>query len=168
MKQGYMDIIEQNSMDCMYCWYVNKRVGVFFNEIPSVGLRYYVPSMTKEEKKSVEKYPFICKKELNVRLRDYKKGKMYNFQIPKGYCFDGATIPRLFWRVIGSNTDNKFLVPALVHDVLCEHHEYVNNDRAFSTEVFNALLECSGINCFKRFCMKNSVACFQTIFCNWG
>lgn len=151
----------------MYCWYMNKRAGIFFNNVPALGIRYYIPYMTREERKSIDRYPFICKKELKVCLQDLKKGKKYEFCIPKGYCYDGASIPRLFWRVIGSNTDNKFLVPALIHDVICEHHEYVNNDRSFSTEVFNALLEFSSVNCFKRFFMKNSVACFQTIFCNW-
>lgn len=151
----------------MLCWYKNKKVGIFFNEVPHISIRYYVPSMTKEEKKSIERYPFICKKELEVCLADLKKDKRYRFKIPKGYCFDGASIPRFFWRIIGSNTDNKYLIPALIHDVLCEHHNYVDNDRAFSTEVFNALLECSGTIGFKRFFMKNSVAFFQTIFCGW-
>ena len=151
----------------MNLWYKNKRAGIFFSEVPSVGIRYILPSMTKEEKKSIQKYPFICKKELDVCLEDYKKNKRYKFKIPKGYCYDGASIPRLFWRVVGSNTDNKFLIPALVHDVLCEHHEYVHNDKSFSTEVFNALLESSEVGKLRRFCMKNSVACFQTLFCNW-
>jgi len=149
-------------------WYANKKFGIFFNDIPSVGIRYVLPSMTKEERKSIEKYPFICKKELKVSLVDYKKNKRYNFTIPKGYCYDGASIPRLFWRVVGPNTDNRFLIPALIHDVLCENHKYVDNDKAFSTEVFNALLEVSGVSGLKRFFMKNSVACFQTVFCNWG
>ena len=92
---------------------------------------------------------------------------IYNFSIPKGYCYDGASIPRLFWRVIGSNTDNRFLIPALVHDVLCEHHEYVDNDRKFSSNVFNALLEASEVCPMKRFFMKNSVDVFQKLFCKW-
>ena len=152
----------------MICWCKNKKVGIFFNENPSVGIRYYIPSMTKDEKKSIEKYPFICKKELKVQLNDYRKNKQYEFSIPKGYCYDGASIPRIFWRIIGANTDNRFLIPALIHDILCEHHEYIDNDRSFSTVVFNTLLETSGVNRFKRFLMKNSVACFQTIFCKWA
>lgn len=151
----------------MYCWYKNKRAEIFFDEPPSVSIRYYMPSMTKEERKSIEKYPFICKKELKVCLKDCKKNKSYEFTIPKGYCYDGASIPDFFKRVIGSNTDNRFLIPALVHDVLCEHHDYINNDRGFSTNVFNALLEANGVNSLKRFFMKNSVACFQTVFCHW-
>ena len=95
-----------------------------------------------------------------------KKNKEYEFKIPQGYCFDGATVPRFFWRIIGPNTDNKFLIAALIHDVLCENHSYINNDRKFSTQVFNALLEASEVYPIKRFFMKNSVNLFQ-IFCNW-
>ena len=142
-------------------YYSNKKVGIFFSENPHISIRYYIPSMTEEERKSIERYPFINKKNLQDRLVDYKKDKTYNFEIPKGYCYDGASIPRLFWRIIGSNTDNRFLIPALIHDILCENHSFIDNDRKFSTEVFNALLEASDVNAFKRFLMKNSVDCFQ-------
>lgn len=152
----------------MFCWYLNSKAGIYFDKLPSVGVRYYIPSMTKEEKKSIEKYPFICRKDLSVCLKDIRKNKEYNFSIPKGYCYDGASIPRFFWRIIGSNYDNRFLIPALIHDVLCEHHEYIKNDRSFSTDVFNALLESSGVYFLKRFFMKNSVALYQTIFCGWS
>ena len=145
----------------MFEYYSNNRVGIFFSKNPHISIRYYIPSMTEDERKSIEKYPFINKKNLQVRLVDYKKDKTYNFEIPKGYCYDGASIPRLFWRIIGSNTDNRFLIPALIHDILCENHSFIENDRKFSTEVFNALLEASEVNAFKRFLMKNSVDCFQ-------
>ena len=145
----------------MFEYYSNKKVGIFFSENPHISIRYYIPSMTEEERKSIERYPFINKKNLQVRLVNYKKDKTYNFEIPKGYCYDGASIPRLFWRIIGSNTDNRFLIPALIHDILCENHSFIDNDRKFSTEVFNALLEASEVNAFKRFLMKNSVDCFQ-------
>ena len=142
-------------------YYSNKKVGIFFSENPHISIRYYIPSMTEEERKSIERYQFINKKNIQVRLVNYKKDKTYNFEIPKGYCYDGASIPRLFWRIIGSNTDNRFLIPALIHDILCENHSFIDNDRKFSTEVFNALLEASEVNAFKRFLMKNSVDCFQ-------
>ncbi len=148
-------------------WCSNKYVGVFFDDVPHVCIRYTLPSSTGEEKKSIKKYPFINKRNLKVKLIDYKKDKTYNFSIPKGYCYDGASIPRLFWRVIGSNTDNRFLIPALIHDVLCEHHEYVDNDRKFSSNVFKALLEASDVYPMKRFFMKNSVDLFQKLFCKW-
>lgn len=148
-------------------WYSNKYVSIFFDEIPCLGIRYILPSQTQEKKKSIKKYPFINKKPLKVRLKDNKKNKFYDFEIPKGYCFDGASVPRFFWRVIGPNSDNKFLVAAFIHDVLCENHHYVSFDRKFSTHVFNALLEASDVPAFKRFLMKNSVDIFQRFFCNW-
>lgn len=147
-------------------WYVNKYVGIYFDDIPRVAIRYILPSTTKEIKKSIKKYPFINKRLLKVKLNDIKKNKIYRFEIPKYYCFDGASVPRIFWRVIGSNTDNKFLIAALVHDVLCENHHYIDNDRKFSTQVFNALLEASEVIPIKRFCMKNSVDFYQR-FCGW-
>ena len=150
----------------MFEWYSNNNVGIFFDDIPRVGIRYILPSASNETKKSIKKYPFINKKLLKVQLSDKKKDKIYHFEIPKCYCFDGASVPRFFWRVIGANTDNKFLIAALVHDILCENHHYVNNDRNFSTQVFNAVLEASEVNPFKRFCMKHSVDFYQR-FCNW-
>ncbi len=147
-------------------WYSNKYAGVYFDDIPRIAIRYILPSTASDLKKSIKKYPFMNKKLLKVRLKDNKKSKIYEFEIPKYYCFDGASVPRFFWRVIGANTDNKFLVAALVHDVLCENHHYVDNDRAFSTQVFNALLEASDVCSLKRFCMKISVDFYQR-FCNW-
>ena len=142
-------------------WYEDDELTIGFSEVPHVCIRYILPTATEQEKKSIKKYPFINKKTLDVRLYDKKKNIAYGFSIHKGYCFDGASVPKFFHRVIGANTDNKFLIAALVHDVLCENHHYVNNDREFSSKVFNALLEVSDVNPFKRWLMKNSVDLFQ-------
>lgn len=149
-------------------WYEDGELAIFFDTMPRVAVRYIVPSMTSLEKQSVKKFPFINKKDLNVVIFDRKKEKCYKFTIKKDYCYDGASIPRFFWRIIGANTDNKFLIPALIHDTLCERKEVIENDRALSTNVFNALLHTEDVNSFKRFLMKNSVACYQTLFCKWG
>ena len=148
-------------------WYSNKYVGIFFDDIPKVGIRYITPSMSDDLKKSIKKYPFINRKLLKVKLINKKTSNDYIFLIPKYYCFDGASVPRFFWRIIGPNTDNRFLIPALIHDVLCENHNYINNDREFSTQVFNALLEASEVFPFKRFSMKHSDNIYQR-FCKWG
>lgn len=151
----------------MYKWTENKKVIVYFDDTPHVSIRYALPSMTDAEIKAVKKYPFINKKKLTVRLYDKIKDRTYEFDIPKGYCYDGASIPKFFQRVIGAPTDNSFLIAALVHDVMCENHQYVMNDRAFSSEVFNALLESSKVGKVKRYLMKHSVDIFQR-FCGWG
>ena len=147
-------------------WYKSKNLSIFFNDVPYVSIRYVLPSDTEAEAKSKKKFPFINKRSLEVRIFDHKKERNYGFTIPKGYCFDGASIPRLFWRIIGAPTDNSFLIAAMVHDTLCENHYYIMNDRQLSTDVFNALLETSRVGKFKRYLMKHSVNLFQR-FCDW-
>ena len=150
----------------MIKWYQDKNLGIFFGSIPDVSMRIVLPAMSDLEKNTVLKYPFYNEKKLDVELYDYKKNKKYSFSIPKAYVWDGATIPRAFWRLIGSKTDPKFLIPSLIHDVLCENHNYINNDRYFSTLVFERLLYVSGVNGFSRWMIKHSVDNYQK-FCGW-
>ena len=151
----------------MIKWYENRKVKIEFDDVPRVGVRYILPSHTEFEKKCIKKYPFVLRKDLQVNLYDKVKERGYGFKITKDYCYDGASIPRAFWRLIGAPTDNKFLIAALIHDYLCEKHHLIMNDREFSTEVFNALLEESEVNKFQRFLMKHSVDTFQKLVCNW-
>lgn len=148
-------------------WFKSDKLSIFFSDTPHVCMRYILPTHTEQEKKSIKKFPFICKTKLDVKIFDKINERSYGFTIPKGYCYDGASIPKFFHRIIGANTDNSFLIPALIHDVLCEHHEYIMNDRNFSSEVFNALLEVSEVGKVKRFLMKHSVNFYQR-FCGWS
>ena len=147
-------------------WFDDDELTIEFSEVPHVCIRYILPSASDLEKKSIKKYPFINKRTLDVRLYDKEKEQLYEFAIPKYYTYDGASIPPFFYRVIGANTDNKFLIAALIHDYTCENHSCVGNDRAFSSKVFNALLEVSEVAPFKRFLMKHSVNIFQ-VFQGW-
>ena len=147
--------------------YLDTETRILFSENPQISVRYILPSMNEVEKKSIKKYPFINKTNLKVRIENLNNNKIYQFEIPKGYCYDGASIPRFFWRVIGSQSDNQFLIAALIHDVLCENHNFIENDRALSTKVFDLLLKNSEVMPIKRFFMKNSVDIFQKLFCHW-
>lgn len=42
------------------------------------------------------------------------------FSIPAGYEYDGASIPKMFWGLIGEPDDTQFLEAALVHDFMYE------------------------------------------------
>ena len=147
-------------------WACDENVLICFDRVPVVQVRVINPTMNKLERQSVKRYPFENKKALKVLIYDHKKFKQYNFTIRENYCFDGATIPRLFWRVIGSSTDNQFLVAALIHDVLCENHKYIDNDRELSSQVFRALLIASGVSEIKANIMYLAVDTFQR-FQNW-
>ncbi len=148
------------------CWYQDNEIIINFDKIPKVVMRYITPISSDDEIDDIINKPFINLSDLSVNLCDLKKEKNYNFIINKNYCWDGATIPRMFWRLIGSKTDNKFLIPSLIHDVLCENHNYIDNDRYFSTCVFERLLYVSKVNAFNRWMIKHSVDNYQK-FCGW-
>lgn len=155
-------------MNKMIDWACNSDCLISFDKEPVVQVRVIKPYMTPLEKRSIQKYPFCCKKPLKVMIFDNKKFKQYDFEVKENYCYDGMTIPRFAWSLIGvSKEDNRGLIAALIHDYLTENKQIIDNDRALSTNVFNALLEAGNINPFKRFVMKSSVACYQTLFCKW-
>lgn len=150
----------------MINWYEGEYIGIQFSIHPKVVMRYPTPDMTEDEKECIEEKPFINLADLDVVLTDYDKYKTYRFTIPKGYKWDGASIPRAFWRLIGSKIEPEFLIPSLVHDVLCENHHYVDNDRYFADKVFERLLYVSGVPAFNRWLMFHSVDNYQK-FCKW-
>ena len=148
------------------CWYSDEDIKIIFDKMPKLKMQFVMPWMTDEQAKEINKKPFVCEEELKVILVDEVEQETYEFLIPAGYAWDGASIPRVFWRLIGSKNDQRFLVPSLIHDVLCENHDYIDNDRYFSTIVFERLLYTSGVGGFKRWLMKHSVDNFQK-FCDW-
>lgn len=151
----------------MITWYSDDEITILFDKMPNVTERYVTPFTTDEEIKGINKKPFICLSEIKVVIKDKIEQETYEFFIEKNYTWNGASIPRFFWRITGSSTDNRFLIASMVHDKLCENKEFIDNNRALSTDVFNALLKVAKVNPISRFLMKNSVAMFQTLFCNW-
>ena len=129
-------------------------------------MRYCDKKSTKNEIININKKPFLNLTNLEVELFDLILDEGYKFKILAGYTWDGASIPRFFWRLIGSKTDNRFLIPSLIHDVLCENHEYIDDDRYFSTIVFERLLFVSGVNPVSRWAIKHCVDNYQK-FCDW-
>lgn len=148
-------------------WYENSELAIFFNHRPHTNMLEPLPSMTQGEKDLIELYPFINCTTLKVALYNKTKTKMYKFSIPKGYRFDGATIPCLFWWIIGAKTNPKFRTPSLIHDYLCTNKYVIDYDRKFSTDVFGALLEVAGVRKWKRNIMCFFVDLFQR-FQGWG
>ena len=148
-------------------WYSDEEIAILFDKAPNVTMRYVTPFTTGEEKKEINKKPFINLSELQIIIQDKTEEENYTFKIEKNYTWNGASIPRLFWRITGSSTDNRFLIASMIHDKLCENKQFIDNNRALSTDVFNALLKVAQVNPISRFLMKNSVACFQTLFCKW-
>lgn len=148
-------------------WQDDTTCRVGFSEIPDIGNKEINKAcMSKDEIKRAKKKPLFVKNTFVVCLIDKCKNKTYVFPIEKGYDYDGASINRLLWRLIGSKENIEFKIAALVHDKLCENHYYVDNDRYFSTIVFERLLEVGDVGDLRRWAMKHSVDNFQK-FCGW-
>lgn len=142
------------------------RVG--FSAVPDIGNKEINNKvMSKAEIKAAKKKPLYLKNTVEVCLIDKVKNKTYTFTINAGYDYDGASIARIFWRLIGSKENIEFKVAALVHDVLCENHHYVDDDRYFADKTFERLLEVGDVGAIRRWVMFHSVDNFQK-FCGWG
>lgn len=149
-------------------WQDNKRCCVGFSTMPDIRNKQINKCvMSKDEIKQAKKKPLYLANDIDVYLRDKSTGLEYTFTINKGYDYDGASINRFLWRIIGSKENIEYKVASLIHDVLCENHILVGNDRYFADRVFESLLEVADVGAFRRWLMFHSVDNFQK-FCGWG
>lgn len=148
-------------------WYSDDEIAILFDKVPKVTMRYVTPFTTEEEKEAINKKPFINLSELKVIIQDKIEQENYEIIIEKDYTWNGANIPRIFWRLMGSMTDNRFLIPSMIHDKLCENHDLIDDNRYLSTIVFERLLYVSKVNPFSRWLMKHSVDNYQKICGKW-
>ena len=111
--------------------------------------------------------PFIVLRNIHVRVTE--GDKVYTFVIPRGYTYDGATVPSLAWKLIGQKTEPRFKLASCVHDWMCDHHEVINNERRLSTHIFIILCDVFGkFNKVKRITMAFFIDTFQMLFCHWN
>ena len=148
-------------------WYKDSEYGIYFSELPDIDNKNInIKVMTKEEIKAAKKKPLYLTNNITVVLYDYVKNERYKFKIVAYYDYDGATINKFFWRLIGSKEDIRFKIASLIHDVLCENHHYVNHDRYFANKIFERCLFVGATCGFVRWMMFHSVDNFQK-FCGW-
>lgn len=148
----------------MIKWYEDKNLIIEFDKVPDVDISYPMPFYGKDRNKAICNKPFLNKEPLSVNLTWL--GECFSFDVPAGYEWDGASIPKFFWRIIGSNTSPQFIIASMLHDTLCENHHYINGNRYLSTIVLERCLKVAGVGSFKRWLMKHSVDNWQK-FCDW-
>lgn len=66
----------------------------------------------------------------------------YRIIIPKDFVFDGASIPRFLWSIIGCPFSPRFRAAALVHDYLYSIHK----GRAIADRIFRQMLLDAGVS----------------------
>src|SRR5574344_932991 len=143
----------------MITWYQDDKLKILFDQEPDVDIKEMLPNMSEEEIGKIKKKPLVLKNKIFCRI--IYKGISYGFFIKKNYDWDGATIPSFAWIIIGQGLSPEFYIPSMVHDVLCENHGYINNDRYLSTLVLDSLLSVNKVNKLKRWIMKHTVDNFQ-------
>ena len=75
----------------------------------------------------------------------------------KGFDFDGASIPKWLWSIIGSPFTGNYVRAALFHDGL---YACCTLDRKLSDEIFLDLMKEDGVGYFKRYSMYLAVRAF--------
>jgi len=75
---------------------------------------------------------------------------------PKGSVVDGASIPRFFWRFIGSPFVGKYRKASVIHDVYCVTKERPHKD---THRMFYEAMLASGVGRFKAWVMYSAVKC---------
>jgi len=75
------------------------------------------------------------------------KGKKHIVLIKKGFFFDGASIPRFFWRTIGHPLSYPIVVAALPHDGIYAAEIFTRSECDW---IFLELLQQMKVSWFKR------------------
>lgn len=81
----------------------------------------------------------------------------YRITIDKGFDFDGASISKPLWSIIGSPFTGNYVRAALFHDGL---YACCTLDRKLSDEIFLDLMKEDGVGYFKRYSMYLAVRAF--------
>lgn len=76
--------------------------------------------------------------------------------IPAGYEFDGASIPRVAWSIIGAPFEPDFVLAACIHDWYCDRARCYHQ-RMIGDAVFFLLLARAGVPYWRRACMYAAV-----------
>ena len=148
---------------------------VIFNVVPQVRIRVIETNDKKAKEK--KKYPFKLDNDVIVTIDTDER--RFSFKIKKGYIWNGADIPRLLWRCIGSRTDNAYLIASMVHDFMLEFKKHIIEDvlknsmelkeyRRLTSLVFRQILKDTGTNTIKANIMSWCVDVFQMTFNNKG
>lgn len=145
----------------MYYTFVDKPEIKITADIDLSGLTVQIPLeiYTQEEQDQIKEKPYLNKRRaiFNIVYGD----EQYCLLFERGYRWDGATIPKFVQALIGPKGDPCFLLASMVHDKLCEHHEFIKNNRYLSSLVFRELLIACDVSKTKAYIMFLAVDNFQ-------
>lgn len=84
----------------------------------------------------------------------------------EGESWDGATIPRLLWRIIGKPLSQEFRWPSYWHDRLCENSR-TWSERRMADAILLVLLEKERVAYWRRTAMWIAVRGYAWLVWSW-
>ncbi|MBR5012932.1 MAG: DUF1353 domain-containing protein [Clostridia bacterium] len=137
---------------------------------PKVKIRVICDDEPEEIKKNKKQYPFELFNSVEVKITT--NFRVFKFPICKGYVWNGADIPRFCWRLVGSRTDNDFLIASMLHDYMLEMKVFLINEvlknqitvseyRRLTSLIFREKIKAQGTNTIKANVMAWCVDVFQ-------
>lgn len=147
-----------------------KVVSVEFDSTPDIRIRVINNSDVDSIKQQKQKFPFELHNTIKVTIEtSFRK---FSFDVYNGYIWNGADIPRFLWRLVGSRTDNAFLVGSMIHDYLLEFKFYMLDNvllnqmsieeyRRLTSLIFRHIIKEQGTSTVKANVMSWCVDFFQ-------
>lgn len=115
-----------------------------------------------------KKKPFILMNDIEYLSEKYN-GQHYRICIRRKYNWNGANIPRVFWRIVGSQYDPDFLPASMVHDWLCENKDFIEKHGVqVSSDIFRDILILYNVPKWKAKTMATAVRMWQTFQPGWN
>lgn len=116
--------------------------------------------------KNTEK-PFTLMNDIEYLSEKYH-GFKYRIFINKGYNWNGANIPRIFWRIVGSQYNPEFAPASMVHDWLCENKSFIEKHGVqVSSDIFRDILILYKVPKCKAKIMATAVRLWQYTQRGW-
>lgn len=144
----------------------NDIITIYSDVEPKPCERAILPYTTEKEAKKILKKPYINERDVNFYIEH--NGYIYDIFIEEGYTWDGASIPFGFRWMLGGKGNPEFLIPSMVHDIMCENKDIVNRNRKLSSLIFYYLLLACKCNKLKAKIMYAAVDNFQKLFGGWN
>ena len=148
-------------------------LSVSFDKHPVVKDRVIDFDGTEETKKEKKEFPF--KLHCDVIVTVETSLRKFSFKILAKYIWNGADIPRALWMLVGSRTDNAFLIASMVHDYMLQFKKYIMEDvlngalsiaeyRRLTSLIFREVLKHTGTSTIKANIMSGCVDIYQMCF----
>jgi hypothetical protein len=136
-------------------WCDKPELKITSDVAPCTGVCKPLPTDSKAVKKYKKKFPYINRRRV-VFTVDYL-GKTYLIKVAKGFRWNGTNC-------LGLQHNPKLLDASMVHDLLCNVHSLVDNDRQLSSMIFREIGIASGVNKPFMFGAYHAVDNFQKLF----